>query len=81
MSGIPFQGHGDFYPKVGKRIPRANELSWFALDQDFVLKLTLGIVCHGRTTPKVSSLWTRKAADQLSFCTRYDEAGPISVKG
>eukprot|EP00983_Pelagomonas_calceolata_P009698 313756-Pelagomonas_calceolata.AAC.1 len=46
MLGFRVQGHGDFNTEVGKRIPRANELSWFALDRDLVFEETSGKVCH-----------------------------------
>eukprot|EP00983_Pelagomonas_calceolata_P076463 1153427-Pelagomonas_calceolata.AAC.1 len=48
MLGLPVQGHGNFYPEVGKGISRANELGWFALDQDLVFERTSGKVCHRR---------------------------------
>eukprot|EP00983_Pelagomonas_calceolata_P046215 1140062-Pelagomonas_calceolata.AAC.2 len=61
-------------------IPRANELGWFVLYPNFSFKLMLGIVCHGRITPKVSALWTKEAAGNLTLVARYDEVGPIRAQ-
>eukprot|EP00983_Pelagomonas_calceolata_P005256 171682-Pelagomonas_calceolata.AAC.1 len=60
--GVTGKRHGDFNPEVGKGIPRAYELGWFALYQDLVFEQTSGKVCHWRIAPEVSALWTREAA-------------------
>eukprot|EP00983_Pelagomonas_calceolata_P082279 1155877-Pelagomonas_calceolata.AAC.2 len=57
---VSFLGHGDFYPEVGKGIPRANELDWFALDQDLVFEQASGKVCHRRIASELHCLWARK---------------------
>eukprot|EP00983_Pelagomonas_calceolata_P013468 430722-Pelagomonas_calceolata.AAC.1 len=65
MLGFPVQGHGNFYPKVGNGIPRANELGWFVLDQDLVFEQTSGKVCHRRIASELLALQAGEVAGHL----------------
>eukprot|EP00983_Pelagomonas_calceolata_P062205 1147176-Pelagomonas_calceolata.AAC.1 len=68
----PVLGHGDFNTKVGKRILRANELSWFALDQDLVFEQTPGKACHRHIALEYFALWTRRLQEAKIGISAHD---------